>query len=82
MPFQKFKIDAAVADVSWIVKELGWGGNKLIRGGGVRITRELKPWKEWEVVKDPYLFLEEDCLIGSGKGKRIIRIVFNYGNNN
>jgi len=64
--FRKIKFDVSTT-VSEAVKTLGWGHNKLIRNGGIRISNEIKLWKEWDVVKDPNTKIEECCFIGTKK---------------
>lgn len=74
--FRKFEVDSNTITVSECVKELGWGGNKLIRSGGIRISKELKLWKMWDVIKDPHTILKEDCYIGTNKGVKVVSVVF------
>ena len=66
MPFRKITFDVSTT-VSEVVKALGWGHNKLIRSGGVRVTDELKLWKDWDVVKDPHTQIDACCFIGTKK---------------
>lgn len=70
--FTKVLFDVSTT-VSEAVKALGWGHNKLIRNGGVRIADEIKLWKEWEIVKDPNTKIDSCCFIGTKK--KIARIV-------
>lgn len=69
-----FKIINKVIRLSEIVRSQKWGTNKLIYSGGVRISDNLKLWKDWEIIRDPSFVVDKNCFIGTSKGKKIIRI--------
>jgi len=74
MPFKTIKIHGSIT-LSEVIKGEGWGANKLIYYGGVRITDKLKLWLDWDVIIDPNHIIDKTCFVGSGKGKNIVKIL-------
>ncbi len=56
--------------ISEVVKHMNWGGNKLIRQGGVRSesVAERRLWKRWDILKNPQSIIHNSTIIGTRKG--------------
>lgn len=55
----------------------GWGSNKLIRNGGIRVESTGKGGlcKKWQLIKDPYFLIEQDKTFVTPNKCRTIIIV-------
>ena len=61
--------------LSEVVKFVGWGHNKLIRDGGIRISSICSGLqKTWQQIKDPDYIISSKKYISASKGRTIIVI--------
>lgn len=78
--FHRFYSPAPVT-LSEVVKFVGWGHNKLIRDGGIRVSDICSGLRQtWEQVKDPDYIISSKKYISAFKGKTIIVIEIGRSN--
>lgn len=71
--FARFSIDSPML-LSEIVKELGWGGNKLIRSGGIKMSPSIVLLKHWKTANDPRFIIDKKTYLTKGKGRTVVVI--------
>lgn len=61
--------------LSEAVKTLGWGNNKLIRTGGIRVSGTgIGLLKDWILIKEPKFIIAFKLYLAISKGRSIITI--------
>ena len=66
--------------LSEVVRDIDWGNNKIIRGGGIRISEDhqvhgqLVTFKNWKQETSPYFTLKSGTALSTKGGRKIVII--------